>query len=135
MRIPFFSTWLERRHERVEMLTLLVESNLHMHAHLDELLKLSRRRELLVAAAENLVEKLDDKELAESASNAFTAPELFPIVELLRTAGRHDAAKWWAEAHEDWADFMSDDDESEGQEPAELTPDTYEPAATHPTNV
>ncbi|MGW2710748.1 hypothetical protein ACWC4J_17410 [Streptomyces sp. NPDC001356] len=115
MRIPLISTWIERRHERVEVLTLLADSNLLIHRQLDELLKLSRRRELLVAAAENLVDKLDDQELAESAANAFTATELFPIVDLLRTAGRHEAAKRWTDAHEDWADLMSDEDQDQGE--------------------
>ncbi|MFI0553449.1 hypothetical protein [Streptomyces scabiei] len=101
MRIPFFTHRREMR---------------QMHEKLDELLKLNRRRELLVAAAENLAEKLDDEDLAHDISNHFCVSELFPIVQLLEVTGRNEAAKWWAETHDDWADFMSDDEPEDQDE-------------------
>jgi hypothetical protein len=151
MRIPLITNWFERRKMREAALTALVHSDTQLHekqnyvvvkidehsdaltdlvTNVDELLKLNRRRELLVAAAMNLVEKLDDEELAHDTANAFSVTELFPLVDLLRTAGYDEAANWWADAHDGWADFMSDEDEpdehqdqdqpepAEGEEPA-----------------
>ncbi|MFJ9900226.1 hypothetical protein ACIQPR_43550 [Streptomyces sp. NPDC091280] len=146
MRIPFFSHWLEHRKMRDVSLSALVHSQTHLHvgvtavaetvttiaqhsalvedelkelrASVAELLMLNRRRELMVAAAENLAERLDDPLLAGDISNHFRVMELSPLVELLRMTGRHGAAQLWADANDDWADFMSDD-EPQDQEQGE----------------
>ncbi|QJS09117.1 hypothetical protein HKX69_05955 [Streptomyces argyrophyllae] len=123
MRIPLISTWIERRHERVEVLTLLADSNLLIHRQLDELLKLSRRRELLVVAAQTLAEKFNDKEMAEELSPSFCVDQLASVVDLLRAAGYPQAADWWAEANGDYLNAVADEDDDQDQ--AEADHDLY----------
>lgn len=123
MRIPFFTNWLSRRAQRDMALGTLMHSNMHLHEDLDalkgqvgELVKLNRRRELLVIAAQALADKFDDAHLAFGLANHLSDSELAPLLDLFHAAGRPEAADLWESSH------SGDDDDpdpfaSEDQEP------------------
>ncbi|MGW5773138.1 hypothetical protein ACWEVY_28800 [Streptomyces longwoodensis] len=113
MRIPFFSAWREDRKVRDFALTALVHSDTQAQEKLNELLKLSRRRELLVVAARSLAEQFNDKDMAEELSPHFCVDQLDSVVGLLRAAGCHEAAQWWAEANGDYLMATGDQDEDQ----------------------
>ncbi|MYX26081.1 hypothetical protein GTY75_05255 [Streptomyces sp. SID8381] len=131
MRIPFFSNWIERRAVRDMALAELLHADTHMHEKVNELLKLSRRRELLVVASQHLAEKLNDKEMAEELSEHFCLDQLSSVVNLLRAAGYHQAAQWWADSNSDYLSAAADEDEDEDQEPAEAEPVERDYACPH----
>ncbi|WP_055523476.1 hypothetical protein [Streptomyces graminilatus] len=99
MRIPFITHWLIHRDMRDTALTMLVQSNVQLHEDLEKLrLQMGARdpkREVLLIAAMELVDKFDDPNLAHGVAPHLSELELAPLTGLMHAAGRHDAAEFW----------------------------------------
>jgi capsid portal protein len=102
MRIPFITNRLIRRDMHETSLTMIMLSNARLQDDVNalsdqmkELVAMNRRREYLVIAAQGLADKFDDEMLALHISEHLSETELFPLMELLRAAGRHEAADTW----------------------------------------
>ncbi|MFF8629708.1 hypothetical protein [Streptomyces werraensis] len=118
MRFPFITARRERRAMQDNALRALTESGIQVHRsiehldkHVQEIGRLSQRRELLVIAAHALAEKFTDPALAASLADQLSDAELEPLLDLFHAAGRPEAADVWHFHHSsDASDFDDEDD-------------------------
>ncbi|MFJ8699486.1 hypothetical protein [Streptomyces ardesiacus] len=124
MRIPFFTHWRLHRDLRDTSLTMLLHSNAQLHddmadlkRQMRELARLNQRRELLVIAAQAMVDEFDSSLLAADLANNLSNAELEPLLDLFIAAGRPEAAEVWKNFHsdEDPDPFAKDENEDQDQ--------------------
>ncbi|WP_340376628.1 hypothetical protein U5640_16920 [Streptomyces sp. SS7] len=125
MRIPFITNWLIGRQMRDLALTALVHSNSHLHEDMNalsgqvkELVATSRRRELVVVAAQHFADVFDDTGLAYDEGDRLNDRQMQALTEVLRAAGHHKGADAWqsyAVPDETDADPFNNEDQEQAE--------------------
>ncbi len=121
MRIPFLPRRRSARPadtthvqiETAEIVDELLSEVAKLNKQVAELGRVSRRRERVVIAAEELANALDDKWTASGISAHFTSMELDPLLSLLGATGHYEAADFWARYNDPQEEGLTEEDQAE----------------------